>query len=248
MKLPENKFPASGPRPFEFNRDRFAFANELLWEYQVDPLTGRTHFHPRTPKPAYTLRCFVLARSARQFLYHARFDPAAPEADDATCRALIRQVVARNPRTPCAPDRRIVIPGYDSLYEFSTDREALLKDACGAAWQSYVLRSHWRMVLPLSRAHQARTAAGLVAALAQNRSPIIHLVKFPALTINHGVILFGVTPTPAGVTFSTYDPNQPQAPTELAYDRRTQTFSLPANAYWAGGQLKVIEIFRTWWM
>ena len=248
MKLPENKFPATGPRRFDFNRDRFAFANELLWEYQVDPATGRTRFHPRTPKPAYTLRCFVLARAVRQFLYHARFAPEAPATNNATYQNLIRQVVARNPRIPCAPDRQIVIPGYASLHAFSADREALLKANCGAAWQSYVLRSHWRMVLPISRGHQAHTAASLVAALARNRSPIIHLVKFPALTINHGMILFDVATTPNGFTFAAYDPNQSQAPTELTYDRQTQTFSLPANAYWAGGSLQVIEIFRNWWM
>ena len=248
MKLPENKSPATGPRRFDFNRDRFAFANELLWEYQVDPATGRTRFHPRTPKPAYALRCFVLARAVRQFLYHARFAPEAPAADDASYRTLIRQVVARNPRIPCAPDRQIVIPGYASLHAFSADREALLKAHCGAAWQSYVLRSHWRMVLPISRAHQARTAAGLVETLAQSCSPIIHVVKFPALTINHGMVLFGVTPTSEGFTFAVYDPNQPQAPTELTYDQQTRAFSLPANAYWAGGALKVIEIFRSWWM
>jgi hypothetical protein len=248
MKLPENKLPAARPRPFHFDRDRFAFANELLWEYQVDPATGQTRFRPRAPKPAFALRCFVLTRAARQFLYHARFAPEAPSVDDATCRKLIRQIVARNPRTPCDPDRQIVIPGYASLHAFSANREALLKSECGAAWQSYVLRSHWRMVLPIPRGHQARTATGLVEALAQSRSPIIHLVKFPSLTINHGMILFAVTSTAEGFTFSAYDPNQPQAPTELTFNHQTQTFSLPANAYWAGGPLKVIEIFRTWWM
>ncbi len=248
MKLPENKFPAAGPRPFDFARDRFAFANELLWEYQVDAATGRTQFQPRVPKPDYALRCFVLARTARQFLYHAHFAPERPAVDAATYRTLIRQVVARNPRKPCATDRQIIIPGYACLRDFSADREALLKAACGGAWQSYVLRSHWRMVLPLSRAHQIQTAAGLVAALTQRRSPIIHLVKFPALTINHGMILFDVTTTSKGQTFAAYDPNQPQAPTTLTFDSQTGIFSLPANAYWAGGALKVIEIFKNWWM
>lgn len=248
MKLPENKLPAAGPRPFDFDRDRFAFANELLWEYQVDPTSGRTQFQPRVPKPDYALRCFVLARTARQFLYHARFASNRPAVDEASYRTLIRQVVARNPRTPCAGDRQIIIPGYASLHDFSADREALLKATCGGAWQSYVLRSHWRMVLPLSRAHQIRTATGLVTALAQRRSPIIHLVKFPALTINHGMILFAVTTTPKGHTFAAYDPNQPQAPAALIFDSQSGTFSLPANAYWAGGALKVIEIFKNWWM
>ena len=60
------------------------------------------------------------------------------------------------------------------------------------------------------------------------------------------MILFAGRATPAGFTFAAYDPNQPQAPTELTFDRQTQNFFLPANAYWPGGELKVIEIFRSW--
>ncbi len=48
------------------------------------------------------------------------------------------------------------------------------------------------MVFPISRGHQASTAASLAAALKENVPPIVHLVKFPALTINHSMILFDV--------------------------------------------------------
>jgi hypothetical protein len=190
----------------------------------------------------------VLTRAARQFLYHARFAADSEPLGDEIYRPLIRQIVRRNPRTPCPPERRIVIPGYAGLREFSAAREELLKAECGGAWRSYVLRSHWRMVFPISRPHQTRTAQALAGALAEFRAPIIHLVKFPALTINHGMILFAAAPAPAGLKFSGYDPNHPSAPTELTFDRRTQTFSLRPNAYWAGGELNVIEIFRNWWM
>lgn len=57
------------PRRFEFARDSFAFANELVWEYRFDAVTGKTTFSQRVPPPNYAHRCFVLARSARQFLY-----------------------------------------------------------------------------------------------------------------------------------------------------------------------------------
>ena len=104
------------------------------------------------------------------------------------------------------------------------------------------------MVLPISRAHQQRTSAALVAALEQNQAPIIHLVRFPALTINHGMILFAVASPPDALKFSAYDPNNPAAPVELTFNHQTGSFSLPPNAYWAGGELKVIEIFRNWLM
>lgn len=233
-------------RHFRFERDTFAFANELVWQYRLDPASGRMETFRNVPAPTYALRCFVLVRSARQFLYHARFDPSLPKADEAAYRRLIRAVVARSPRQPCRDEERVVIPGHASLRTFSQAEEKLLKAECGAAWQSYVLRSHWRMVFPISRRHQARTAEQLVKALDDRPAPIVHLVRFPQLTINHGIILFDVERTSEGFRFAAYDPNVPQQPSELNYHEAERTFCFPRNQYWAGGKLNVIEIYRGW--
>lgn len=236
------------PRRFEFARDTFAFANELHWEYRFDAASKRSTFTRREPKPQYAHRCFVLTRAARQFLYHAQFDADQPAPGDETYRHRIREVMSRNPRRPCASGECVVFPGYAGVREFSRAREPLLKAECGGAWRSYVLRSHWRMVFPISRAHQQRTAERLLAEIQRGASPIIHLVCFPSLTINHGMILFDASETRTGVTFQAYDPNQPVRPTEVVFDYETRMFSLPANVYWPGGSLNVIEIFRGWWM
>jgi hypothetical protein len=236
------------PRRFEFALDSFAFANELHWAYDFDPATSKTRFSRRVPAPAYAHRCFVLARTARQFLYHAQFDAAQPSTRDENYRLLIREVISRNPRKPCASGECVVIPGFASLREFSAARERLLKEECGGAWRSYVLRSHWRMVFPISRAHQARTATALEAAIRRGDSPIIHLVRFPQLSINHGMVLFGASATTTGLDFEAYDPNDPEKPTTVSYDPAHRTFSLPPNRYWAGGRLDVIEIYRGWFM
>jgi hypothetical protein len=236
------------PRRFEFATDTFAFANETFWEYHFDTGTAKTSFSRREPKPAYAHRCFVLTRAARQFLYHARFDATQRTSEDETCRRLIAAVVARNPRVACAPEKQIVIPGYANLREFSAARPELLKAGCGGAWRSYVLRSHWRMVFPISRAHQGSTSVSLAGALHENIPPIIHLVKFPALTINHSMLLFGAVESVPGITFQAYDPNNPQQPAPLTFDRGSNQFSLPQNHYWAGGGLDIIEIYRSWLM
>lgn len=237
------------PRRFEFARDSFAFANELHWEYTFDTAAGKTTFSKRDPKPDYAHRCFVLTRAARQFLYHACFASAlAQHGGNEPYRRAIRAVMARNPRVPCPTGARIVFPGFASLREFSQAHEQLLKRNCGGAWQSYVLRSHWRMIFPISREHQERTAASLLREIQNGHAPIIHLVLFPKLTINHGMVLFDATRKENGTVFQAYDPNQPARPTEVIFDRATKTFSLPANRYWAGGPLDVIEIYRTWWM
>src|SRR6185312_17275433 len=138
-------------------------------------------------------RCFVLTRVARQFLYHSRFDAEQKIADDKTYRDLIRKVLSRDPRK--RSEDMIVIPGFAGLRDFSGAREKLLKAECGGAWRSYFLRSHWRMIFPISRKHQERTAKEMFAEIQSCFSPIIHLLNFPSLNINHGMILFDAVET-----------------------------------------------------
>lgn len=237
---------AAAPRRFDFARDTFAFANELFWEYRLDPATGRMNFRRREPPPSYAHRCFVLARAARQFFYHAQFDASRPATADDEYARLVRVVLHRNPRRPTKPEQRVVFPGFASLRAFSAARPDLLKATCGGAWRSYVLRSHWRMVFPISRHHQAITAGRLLAGIAAGGAPVVHLVRFPQLTINHGIVLFAARETATAIEFAAYDPNRPEAPARIEFDQATRTFQFPANHYWAGGRVDVIEIFRGW--
>jgi hypothetical protein len=246
--VPENGSTASVAHRFVFERDRFTFANELLWEYQFDAQTGRMTTLVREPKPDYVLRCFVLTAAARKFFQHATFASDQPRVTDGQYRSSIRQVLARSPRHVSGPEQRVVIPGFDGLRSFSAALEPMLKAECGGAWRSYVLRSHWRMIFPISRRNQAITAARLQKTLANAGTAVVHLVRFPSLTINHGVLLFGSRPVDGGIEFDVYDPNAPQKPTRLIYHAATRTFSFPANAYWSGRELNVIEIYRNWFI
>ena len=238
--------PDRSARSFRFERDTFAFANELVWEYRLDPATGKTATFRNEPAPTYAHRCFVMVRSARQFFYHARFEPAQAVADEQTYRGLIREVVSRSPRRPSADPDKLPIPGYGSLRSFSRERAPLLKAECGGASQSYFLRSHWRMILPMPRGHQERMARQLVEAFPSRVAPIAHLVRFPQLTINHGIVLFDVAETAAEIRFPAYDPNVPDHPAELIYDRAQRTFFFPRNHYWPGGRVDVVEVYRGW--
>ncbi len=231
---------------FRFDRDTFSFANELIWEYRLDPVTGRMTTRRSDPPPTYTHRCFVVVRAARQFYYHARFAPEQAVADARTYVALIRAVVGRNPRRPSRSGERLVIPGYDGLRSFSRAHEQLLKASCGAAWQSYFLRSHWRMVFPVWRAHQARLAARWQRVLREPAAPLVHLFRFPHITINHGILLFRATESDREIRFEAYDPNTPDHSVSLFYDRAARTFHFPRARYWPGGPLQVIEICCGW--
>lgn len=232
-------------RAFEFERDTFAFPNELVWQYRFDDAGGATTFRT-DPPPTYAHRCFVLVRSARQFLHHARFDPAQSAIADPAYRAKVREVVSRNPRRASSDADRIVLPGYPSLRAFSQARPQILRESCGGAWQSYVLRSHWRMVFPISRRNQEATARQLGEAILHRPPSVVHVVRFPQLTINHGLLLFGARATSTGFLFDAYDPNIPERPAELTYETATRTFFMPRNHYWAGGRVDVIEIYRNW--
>lgn len=233
-------------RPFSFAHDTFAYRNDLKWEYVFDDATGKTSHRTREPEPEYTHHCFVVARSARQFFQHARFEPSRAPVDDDTYRGLIRAVVARDPMGCTAEADRVVIPGFGNLREFSTAKPKLLQEECGGAWRSYFQRGHWRMVAPITRGHQQREAARLVEEIRQNRPPVVHIVKFPQLTINHALVLFAVHETPQQIRFTAYDPYNPERPETLTFDRATRRFTFPRNPYFIGGKVDIYEVYRSW--
>jgi hypothetical protein len=235
------------PRAFNFQTDTFAYRNDLKWEYIFDDATGKTSHRTHVPEePEYTHHCFVVARSARQFFQHARFDATLPQAGDKTYRKLINEVVSRDP-SECTPEeKRVVIPGFANLREFSTHKTKLLQEECGGAWRSYIQRGHWRMMHLFSGRHQEREAARLVASIKANRPPVVHIVKFPRLTINHALLLYGVEESEREIRFTTYDPYEPHVPQTLTFDRATREFSFPRNPYFIGGKVDIYEIYRAW--
>jgi len=236
----------TGLRQFEFGRDTFAYANELRWNYNTGEEMSPGAHGPRSAGRAYTHHCFVMVRAARQFFHHARFDASQAVISESEYCKLIRRISAQNPRLSARETGRIVIPGYESLYRFSEERGDLLKAHCGGAWQSYVLRSHWRMVFPTSRGHQQNMASQLTRSLDKRGAAVVHIFRFPQLTINHGILLYRWARTAEGISFSAYDPNVPVRPTVLTYHENECAFTLPRNHYWAGGPVQVVETYCNW--
>jgi hypothetical protein len=230
-------------RTFQFERDTFAFPHELVWRYQFDPVTGAMTTFNSEPPPTYYHRCFVMVRSVRQFFNHARFVPELPPAEPEVYRRLIREVIARNPRRGCAESKRVVIPGHDGLHSFSQAHELLLKAELGGPWQSYILRSHWRMVFPFVGRHREWMARKLKRSLQKRGVSLVHLFRFPRITINHGIVLYRLTESEQHLEFEAYDPNIPAHPVKLIYDRQRRKFNFPASCYWRGGALNVVEIY-----
>jgi hypothetical protein len=228
-----------------FERDTFAYANGLIWEYYYDEEGKWTH-RPREPKPDYSHHCFVVVRAAKEFFLNARFDPQLPVTNAAAYRKLIHRVKRAGPRKELPEEKKIVIPGYANLREFSAAQSEILKAECGSFWQSYFQRGHWRMIWPFSRSGQEQVTEQLVDSINRNVPPIVHVVCFPSLKINHALLLFRLTETEKEIQFAAYDPNSHEAATTLTYDRSTRTFSLPTNFYFPGGELNAYEIYVNW--
>jgi hypothetical protein len=237
--------PEQQSRRFNFETDTFAYENQLVWEYGYET-NGTWHTAKRAPPPDYALHCFVVARSARQFFFSAVFDPLLPQLDSDGYARLIRRVVATNPRKPLPLEERIVIPGYSNLRTFSRAHESLLKKHCGAAVESYLQRGNWRTIFPFSRVDQTRQADRLAERVQTGWPPIVHIVDFPKLTINHAVVLFAVEQGCEQIRFSIYDPNEPRAPGVLLFDPHQRSFVLPPNRYFRGGKVNVYEVYHRW--
>jgi len=233
---------AKTQRRFNFPHDTFAYANELVWEYKYDE-NGKWTTRQRDVKPSYSQHCFVVARSAAQFFGNARFAPDLPLADEATYEKLVRRLIATNPRYPLPPSEKIVFPGYPDLRSFSEAHEHLLKAECGGAWQCYFQRGNWRMIFPFSRKHQGEMAERIQEEICQKGVVVVHLVRFPQLSINHAVLIFGAKHSESKIEFDTYDPNEPEKPVTITFDRVSRTFSLPPNAYFPGGRIDIYPIY-----
>ncbi len=235
--------PVRPAAPFRFERDSFAFANDTIWEYQVDDATGRTVWRPREPPPAFALRCGNMARAARQFHLEARFVPEGPAPDDATLATLVQEVLRRDPRAEHPAADPVVIPGYDGLRTLSAAREDLFKRALGGAWRSYMQRGNWRMIFPFTPAEQRDEAERLATALRRGETPILHVLRFPKLDLNHMVLLYGLEETPEELRFAAYDPNDARAPVVVRWERGARTFVYPRTFYFAGGPVRGYAVY-----
>lgn len=229
-------------RPFDFERDTLAFENELYWIYELAPGSGEMAHRPREGVENGQ-RCAAMARVVRQFYFDAQFAPELPGATPSEYEALARRVLERDPRQQGAALDPIVIPAYADLRAFSRDHDALMKQQLGGIWRSYVQRGNWRMVFPFAPSQQRSTAEEMTAALAQGDLPIVHLVTFPKVGVNHTVLAYEARESATEIRFSIYDPNDHESPTELVFSRAGATFSLAPREYFAGGLVQAYEIY-----
>ena len=234
--------PATPGPAFAFPEETFAFANDLVADYRLGN-DGRMHMVTREVPAEYGRNCAAMIRAARLFHAHARFDAHLPRANEEVYRQRVKAILASNPRQKRPGREFIVVPGYENLHAFSEGEKALLQELVADRWGAYFQRGNWRMILPFSRAQQARSAESLLAAVRRGDPPVVHVVRFPKIDINHMVLVYAAEETPDAIFFDFYDPNYPGDRLRMRYDRPRRTFEFERNDFFSGGPVRAYEVY-----
>ncbi len=221
---------------FCMGRDSFAFANETIWHHP-------DHQEKRQRK-RFSRYCFVMTRTALQFYRFAHFDPAL--AWDAFPRKELARRVRTIARLPLygSERERIALPG-GNLYEASEHDPLLFQQNIGRPWTTYIRLGNWRILLPVSKAHQIQAYETLMESLRAGIPRPLWLINFPSLDINHAVVAFAIArETPEDTVIQVYDPNYSGSARELHYNSLTRSFSYCSTFYFDGGPVKVRILYR----
>jgi hypothetical protein len=221
---------------FVFERDTFAFANEIRAR------------HPDTPD-LYANYCFVLARAVRQFAQFARFAPEEPRIDHAGYVARVRAVVARAPwRPPLRPGERVVIPGYASLREFSRAQEAAVKAGLGGRFWTLVHWTNWRVTFDVGEEHQEGVLREVGGELAAGRLVQLLVTNWPMPELNHAVVAYALTARGDDAALAVWDPNDPARPGTITWDGGARRFEATDVYDTRPGPIRVFRMAYSPWL
>ena len=187
----------------------------------------------------------VVTRAAVQFWKFARFDPEEKPLSKEELAARIRQVTERSVWLPALPQpQRIVFPGYGSLREISRAEPGVFQSNIGLGWPVYFRAGNMPIVVPMTRAIEARLNQEIFRDLQRNDPTIVWLYNFPSLAINHVVVIFGGERDGSRYRYAVYDPNYTNGPKKLTFDTTTQTFSYQPTFFFKGGPVTARAIYR----
>jgi hypothetical protein len=230
---------------FRFDRETFAFANAMVFEYREGIIVSRRAGSAKEKEPRYTRRCFVMSRAAVQFHKFARFDPKQPPLDDKALGARIRAIARRPPWHQSLPaEQRIVFPGYANLREMSKARTRVLQQNLGLGWPAYLRVGNARMFFNHAVGYQEKTHANLEATLVRGDFFIAYLSDYPTLHINHSVLVYAKGSARNGIDhYMVYDPNHPNRPFELKWSPKLRMWNYEKDEEFVGGYTRVYQVY-----
>ncbi len=206
-----------GPRAFDFATDTLA-----------EPIPEAGAAANREPLADPALRGWADAQVARQFFLHARFEPAAQPPTSEQRIALVRAVLGRSPREASPEARRIVVPGYANLREFSRLHGYLLR---AESWLVCECASRAPLAdRAFDLADGAGEAARLSAAVAANQPVLVRLYRRHQLRYQRALLVFATRDGEGGPRFAAYDPAAAREPVELAFNPAAGKFTVSDDA------------------
>jgi hypothetical protein len=224
---------SAGPPAFAFGPDAFAFRNEIRARHPGDA-------------DMYFNYCFVLARGLRQFFQSARFDPEAPRLGHAGYVARVRAIAARPAwAEPLPSAERVVIPGYAHLRAFSAGQEAAIKEGLGGPVGTWLHWTNWRVTMPAGKGHQSRVADEIAGALDAGRLAQLLVTNWPIPELNHTVVAYRFDDRGDRLDFTVWDPNEPDAPGTVSFDRIAQRFWATSVYATRPGPIRVFRMYHT---
>jgi len=230
------------PMDFDWRKDTIAFSNDTAFAYGVDE-RGELTMHRQANPPQFTHRCFVLSRAVIQFHKFVRFEPKSPRTTPSQYRALVRHI-CRIPVwvSPYPGSKKIVIPGYANLYEFSRAYEHMLKEELGNWRPTFFRVGNWRMVGPFPRFGQQWAANNLMRGIDRGKLQAVYITRFPRM--NHVLVLFAYHRLANGnVRFDVYDPNSPGQLSSLTFNQKERGFEFPKRWFWTGGRVNLFRVY-----
>lgn len=220
------KMVAPAPRAFDFATDTLAL-----------PTPEPVPLNEQEALGAPALRGHVDAGVTRLFFLHARFEPAQPPPSSERRIALVREVLGRNPSELSAEDRRVVIPGYANLNEFSRLQGHLLR---AESWLVCPCQAKTPVEVKAFGGGDTRKSTKvneLAALMAANRPALVRLYRHRALKYDRSLLLFSAQEQDGEVRFQAYDPAAPKEPVQLSFNRASRVFALSDDAAASGPAL-----------
>lgn len=228
---------------FSPQKDAYSFSNDTVREYITDErgeIVAKTRAKD-DERARFAHCCFLLARSTAQFAKFAEFDPSAPKVSNAEYRRRILEIFHRS-LWRSVPKKKIVIPGYANLWDFSKDYKSLLQDNMGSWRMTYMRVGNYRMGFPFRTGGQSLAARRLIMGIEKGDLQVVYLSKFPKM--NHCVVIFDYRGLPGGdIEFQIYDPNYSGETGWLRYHAKERYFELQERWYYNRGRVNLMRVF-----
>jgi hypothetical protein len=229
-------------RTFNPKTDVFSFSNELYFDYKPTQ-AGDVQFSHRArgETPDYSRHCFILARSVLQYYKFADFRPDLAKVSDADYFKIVKKL-SRIPAWSSGNAKKIEVPGYANLYDFSAAHTLLMQKELGIWWASFWRLGNWRIVYPVPRSGQKKLSEWLKSELDASRIHAIYITRFKPM--NHCVVAYRYAGQPNGdLIFSVYDPNQPGKIVHLTYQASSRSFFFDKTWYYKGGLVTALKLY-----